>query len=214
MNLLVFATELEAQPFIDHHRLRRLEEQYPCTAYEGEGLLLIISGMGFLKGAVALSQVLQKHQQKGNAITRLINYGIAGSLTGRFSLGEVVPVDSVVKYNPVEFTKKRFNKFFASAFPEIRLNERAEDAVVLATSDHPILTEDDARLAARYAHLVDMEGYGYAFVAKNYRIPIQLIKGVSDYALKESEESFSKQVKRTLDSLLAYHVAHLRGVKT
>jgi adenosylhomocysteine nucleosidase len=211
MMLLVFATELEAQPFIDYHRLRRLEAHQPCPAYEGERLLLIISGMGFLKGAVTLLQVLQKHEKSGNPITRVINYGIAGSLTGRFSLGEVVPVDSVVKYNPVEFTKKRFNKFFASAFPEIRLNERAEDAVVLATSDHPILTEDDARLAARYAHLVDMEGYGYAFVAGNFGIPIQLIKGVSDFARKESEDSFRKQVKKSLEALLAYHI---RGVRS
>jgi adenosylhomocysteine nucleosidase len=167
--------------------------------------------MGFLKGAVALSQVLQRHENSGNAIIRVINYGIAGALTERFFLGEVICVDRVVKYNPVEFAKTRFNKFFASAFPEIRLNERAEDAVVLATSDHPILTEDDARLAARHAHLVDMEGYGYAFVAGVHGIPIQLIKGISDFARKESEDSFRKQVKRTLDSLLAYHI---RGVRS
>jgi adenosylhomocysteine nucleosidase len=211
MILMVFATESEAQPFIDHHRLKRSDEQQPCLSYEGDGIVLIISGMGFLKGAIALSQVLQKRKHSGNAITRVINYGIAGSLTGRFVLGEVVRVDRVVKYNPVEFTKTRFNKFFASAFPEISLSERSEDAVVLATSDHPILTEDDARLAARHAHLVDMEGYGYAFVAGTYGIPIQLIKGISDFARKESEDSFRKQVKRTLDSLLAYHI---RGVRS
>jgi adenosylhomocysteine nucleosidase len=211
MMLLAFATELEAQPFIDHHRLRRLKAHQPCPAYEGNGIFLIITGMGFLKGAVALSQVLQGHEKSGDAITRVINYGIAGALTGRFSLGEVVTVDKVVKYNPVEFTKTRFNKFFASAFPEIKLTEQAENAVVLATSDHPILTEEDARLAARHAHLVDMEGYGYAFVAGRHGIPIQLIKGISDFARKESEDSFRKQVKRTLDSLLASHV---RGVRS
>jgi adenosylhomocysteine nucleosidase len=211
MMLLVFATELEAQPFIDYHRLKRLDEQQPCLAYKGDGILLIISGMGFLKGAVALSQVLQRQEKGVNSITRVINYGIAGSLTGRFSLGEVVSVDRVVKYNPVEFTKTRFNKFFASAFPEIRLNDRAEDAVVLATSDHPILTEADAGLAARHAHLVDMEGYGYAFVAGNYGIPVQIIKGISDFARKESEDSFRKQVKRALDALLAYHAAQVKG---
>jgi len=209
MILLVFATELEAQPFIDYHRLSRLEAHRHSLTYGGDGLLLLISGMGFLKGAVSLSRTLHMHETGENRVTRAINYGIAGSLTGRFSLGEVVSVDRVVKYNPAEFTKTRFNKFFASAFPEIRLNEQAEGEVVLATSDHPILTEDDARLAARYAHLVDMEGYGYAFVAGHFGIPIQLIKGVSDFARKESEDSFRKQVKRTLDSLLAYHAAHL-----
>jgi len=211
MMLLVFATELEAQPFIDYHRLLCLDQQYPCPAYAGDGILLIISGMGFLKGAVALSQVVQRHENSGNAINRVINYGIAGSLTGRFSLGEVVSVDRVVKYNPVEFTKTRVNKFFASAFPEIGLNERSEGEVVLATSDHPILTEDDASIAARYAHLVDMEGYGYAFVAGHHGIPIQLIKGVSDYARKEREDSFKKQVKKSLEALLAYHI---RGVRS
>jgi adenosylhomocysteine nucleosidase len=211
MMLLVFATELEAQPFIDHHRLRRLDDHHPCPTYEGEGILLIISGMGFLQGAVALSQILQRYEKGENSITRVINYGIAGALTERFSLGEVVCVDRAVKYNPVEFSKTRFNKFFSSAFPEIRLTEQAENAVVLATSDHPILTEDDARLAARYAHLVDMEGYGYAFVAGAHGIPIQLIKGISDFARKESEDSFRRQVKRTLDALLAYHISGVRS---
>ncbi len=211
MMLLVFATELEAQPFIDHHRLKYLDDQNPCPAYAGDGLLLIISGMGFLKGAVALSQIVQRHEKGGNSITRVINYGIAGALTERFSLGEVVCVDRVVKYNPVEFSKTRFNKFFASAFPEIRLTEKAEDAVVLATSDHPILTEDDANCAARHARLVDMEGYGYAFVAGAHGIPIELIKGISDFARKESEDSFRKQVKRTLDALLAYHISGIRS---
>lgn len=211
MMLLVFATALEARPFIDHHRLKCLDEQQPCLTYEGDGMLLIISGMGFLKGGVALSQVLQTQEKSGNAITRVINYGIAGALTERFALEEVACIDRVVKYNPVEYAKTRFNKFFASAFPEIRLTGHAENAVVLATSDHPVLTEGDARLAARRAHLVDMEGYGYAFAAGAFGIPIQLIKGVSDYARKESEASFRKQVKRTLDSLLNYHITGVRS---
>ncbi len=209
--LLVFATELEAQPFIDHHRMRRIDAHHPCPVYEGEGMLLIISGMGFLKGAVALSQILQRYEKGANSITRMINYGIAGALTERFSLGEVVCVDRVVKYNPVEFSKTRFNKFFVSAFPEIRLTEKAENTLVLATSDHPILTEEDANCAARHAHLVDMEGYGYAFVAGAHGIPIELIKGISDFARKESEDSFRKQVKRTVDSLLAYRISGVRS---
>jgi adenosylhomocysteine nucleosidase len=164
--------------------------------------------MGSLRGALALSHTLQMVQEKGKHITRVINYGIAGSLTGRFALGDAVSVRTVIKYSPVEFSRTRFNKHFASAFPEILVNEHQEDQVVLATSDHPVMTGDDAGCAARYAHLVDMEGYGYAFVARNYGIPVRLIKGISDFARKESEDLFKKQVKRALDALLSYHTAH------
>lgn len=213
MILLIFATELEAAPFIDYHRLRPLKGHLLHPLYEGDGLSLTISGMGFLRGALALSQTLEMQQERGDPVTRVLNYGIAGSLTDRFSLGDAVGVHKVMKYNPVEFARPRFNKHFASAFPEITVDEQGDDMVVLATSDHPVMTEEDARCAARYAQLVDMEGYGYAFVAGNYGVPIRLIKGISDFARKESEALFSKQVKKAIDSLLSYHASRLNGAE-
>jgi nucleoside phosphorylase len=50
-----------------------------------------------------------------------------------------------------------------------------------------------------------MEGYGYAFAANHYTVPIKIVKGISDYTFKESEDSFKKNVHRTLDNLLSFH---------
>jgi nucleoside phosphorylase len=52
-----------------------------------------------------------------------------------------------------------------------------------------------------------MEGYGYAFAAGCYNIPIQLIKGVSDFVFKHSEESFKQNVKTCLKKLLTSHTS-------
>jgi nucleoside phosphorylase len=53
-----------------------------------------------------------------------------------------------------------------------------------------------------------MEGYGYAFAANSHGIPLQLVKGISDFAYKESEQSFKNTMDRVLEKLLAFHRTH------
>jgi adenosylhomocysteine nucleosidase len=158
-----------------------------------------------MKGAVCLSDLIQRKKSGGNRITKIVNYGIAGCLSDKFSIGDVVEIDKVIKYDPVEFLKPKPGKLFLSSFPDIIVNERREDANVLATSDHPIFIEEDSKRVARYADFVDMEGYGYAFVASHYNIPIRMLKGVSDFALKHSEEAFKQNVRTCLEKLLIFH---------
>lgn len=205
MTLLAFATTIEAQPFIDYHGLTRKNTSGLYTLYGGDNLSLIITGMGALKGAVYLSHLLQQKKLTGHPVTEVINYGVAGCVCDTLSLGEIIAVDRVIKYDPVEFSKPQPNKYFSSSFPHITLTRKSKDTVVLATSDHPIFSEDDVQRVAQHAHLVDMEGYGYAFAANSHGVPIQLVKGISDFAYKESEQSFKKIMKAVLKELLAFH---------
>ena len=205
MILLAFATMIEAQPFIDYHRLTRQHTSSLYTVYEGDNISLIITGMGALKGAVYLSEIIQQKKLTGHPVTEVINYGVAGCVCDTLSLGEIVVVDKVIKYDSVEFSKPQPNKYFSSSFPDITLTLKRKDITILATSDHPIFTEDEAHRVAQHAHLVDMEGYGYAFAAHGHGIPIQLVKGISDFAYKESEQSFKKIMKRVLKELLSFH---------
>jgi len=203
--LLVFATEIEARPFIDYHDLKGQDKSEFYDLYEGENVSLLITGMGSMKGAICLSGVIQEKKSGGNCITKVINYGIAGCLSDKFSIGAVVEMDKVIKYNPVEFSKTQPNKYFLSSFPDITINEKRGDMNILATSDHPIFMKDDSERVARYANFVDMEGYGYAFVSRHYGIPIRLLKGISDFTFKRSEASFRQNVNICLEKLLSFH---------
>ena len=207
MILLTFATEIEAGPFIDHHGLKEKDITGPYELYEKGDISLIITGMGSIKGAVYLSDLIQKKKREGVSIKKITNYGIAGCLSDKFCIGDVVEIDKVIKYNPVEFSKPKPNKHFVSSFPEIIVNAKKGDLHTLATSDHPIFIEEDSKRVAKYANFVDMEGYGYAFVAKLYHIPITLLKGISDFVFKHSEESFRENVKVSLEKLLSFHTS-------
>lgn len=205
MILLAFATRIEAQPFIDYHCLTRQHAGSGYDLYQGKDCALIITGMGALKAAVHLSALLQQWKLTGYPVTHVFNYGIAGSVCNALALGEVVVVDRVIKYDPVESAKPQPDKHFAASFPDITLTRKRKDTLVLATSDHPIFTGDDARRVARHAKVVDMEGYGYAFAAHSQGVPIQLVKGISDFAHKESEQSFKKTIPGVLQQLLSFH---------
>jgi len=205
MILLVCATELEAQPFIEHHKLEKQGAASAYHFYERENSALVVTGMGSMKGALYLSEVIQQKLASGISIAQIVNYGIAGCLTDAWSIGDVVEVDRVIKYSAHEFAREKPGSHFLSSFPEIILNTTGYEPNILATSDHPVFNKEDSQNAARYAQFVDMEGYGYAFVANHYAIPIKVFKGISDYTFKESETSFKQNVHRTLKNLLSFH---------
>jgi len=207
MIILVFATETEARPFIDYHGLKKQDKSEFYDLYEEGNISLVITGMGSMKGTFSLSDLIQEETNRGNSITKIINYGIAGSLSDKFSIGAVVEMDKVIKYDPVEFSRPKPGKLFSSSFPDIILNEERGGLNILATSDHPIFMKEDSERVAKYANFVDMEGYGYAFVSTHYGIPIRLFKGISDFAFKHSEESFRQNVKTCLEKLLSFHIS-------
>lgn len=205
MILLACATRVEAEPFIEYHRLVKRNTGSGYDIYGGGAVSLIITGMGTLKGALYLSEILQQRKADGHPVAQVINYGVAGSVCDRFSLGEVVMVDRVIKYDPVEFVKPRPGRHFSSSFPDITLTPKRRDTTILATSDHPVFSEDDAKKVSLHAHVVDMEGYGYACAARRHGIPLEIVKGISDCARKESEQSFKNTVADVLVKLLSFH---------
>jgi adenosylhomocysteine nucleosidase len=211
MILLVFATKVEARPFIEYHDLTAHSESDVYELFKGKGISLVVTGMGSLRGALHLSDVLQAKKQQGEQVAEIVNYGVAGCVSEKFSIGDVVEIDKVVKYDPVEFSKPIPDKHFLSSFPDIAINTKGNMTASLATSDHPVFTEEDSRKVARYAHLVDMEGYGYAFTARHYNVPIRLLKGVSDFTWKKSEKAFRDDMKLSLDKLLSFHATHGLG---
>ncbi len=58
MILLAFATEIEARPFIEYHHLKNQNKRERYDVYEEGNISLIITGMGSIKGAVYLFDLI------------------------------------------------------------------------------------------------------------------------------------------------------------
>lgn len=154
-HLIVSATEAEA-------------------AYVPDGLPVLVTGMGKTAAAAALARRLASYADLGEL--EVVNIGTAGSLhdhhDGLFEPGVVlnhdISADAIraLGYDPQE-----------------RLDcGSGSTGVVLASGDmfvsDPVVR---ARLAER-ADLVDMEGYAVVYVARQFGVPVRLVKHVSDQA--------------------------------
>jgi 4-hydroxybenzoate polyprenyltransferase len=73
---ILFATELEAKPFLERG--------------EREGVVTVVSGMGLEAARVATEELIEKHE-----ITTIINAGVCGALSNRLKRGAVYRVSMV-----------------------------------------------------------------------------------------------------------------------
>lgn len=131
-----------------------------------------MTGIGKTAAAAGLARHLATRTNLGDVA--LVNLGTAGALhdehEGLYEVGTVVN-----------------HEINAEAIRALGYDPRerlviGEHPTVVATGD--VFVTDPrvrARLAAM-AHLVDMEGYAYAYVAAEFGLPIRMIKHVSDNA--------------------------------
>ena len=134
-----------------------------------EGMRIVVTGLGKTAAAVATTRAVLQERP-----SHIVNVGSAGALrsglTGLFEIGTVVNHDM------------NGDAIRALGFDPLDVLEVGSSDVVLASGD--VFVSDPAvraRLAER-AHLVDMEGYGVAFAARELGVPVTLVKHVSDNA--------------------------------
>lgn len=144
-------------------------------------LPILITGVGKVCAASALSAILARQRP-----SRVINLGTAGSLrdglTGTHVIGRVIQHD-FDDDAMLALTGKNFG-------PPIDLGE----GPVLASGDVFVSGgEPRDRLAAR-AELVDMEGYAVALVAREFGLPVTLVKEVSDAAGDDAGKSWTEAI--------------------
>ena len=143
------------------------------AAYVPEGLPVVITGMGKTAAAAVTAEALAT----AGDLDRLtvVNIGTAGSLRSGLS-GIFVP--STVLNHDISADLVRALGYD----PQERLPVPGGDGTVLATGD-VFVTEPHVReRLAQDAHLVDMEGYAVAYACHRRRVPVRLVKHVSDEA--------------------------------
>ena len=144
------------------------------AAYVPAGLDVVVTGIGKVAAASAVTEALLARRIDGSAPT-VFNIGTVGALrdglSGLFLPSTVINHDingdaiRALGYDPADV-----------------LHLDGGDGSVLASGDVFVTDPEVRRRLAARAGLVDMEGYAVAFVCQRLGVPVRLIKHVSDQA--------------------------------
>ena len=170
------------------------------AAHVPADLPLIITGIGKTAAAAVTTRALAGRSDLSDLV--IVNIGTAGSLRddveGLFTPGVVINHDiSAEALRAIGHD------------PEERLVVGDSD-VVLATGD-VFITDREARDAlAKRAHLVDMEGYAVVWAARQFDVPVRLVKHVSDNADHQAAFDWPEAVDNSARMLGEWLARHAR----
>lgn len=188
---LVFATLLEAHPFIRGLNLRTLENS-PFAVYGNDGLSLIVSGMGKAGAAMACTYLIQRYP-----ISRICNLGAAGATLSEYSLGECFPISKVIELDRFHLKTGMCYEYQPQTLDNL-------PGAVLATQDRAVITVDQRERAARHAQLVDMEGASIIQACNLFHMRCFLFKFVSDTPDHVRAGSIEENIKHYRDALYGF----------
>ena len=144
----------EAKPIIEFYKLKEVNDRY-FKIYRNEKYILIISGIGKILSAAALSHLFTRFE---NFSDKLISIGIAGS-TKNLPIAEIVNVSKIVdKDNDAVFFLDKIDKF---------------KNLSVTTSSKPLYSAK--------TDLGDMEASAVYKICKIYNKKCKILKVVSDY---------------------------------
>ncbi|MFE0462631.1 nucleosidase [Kitasatospora sp. NPDC058965] len=148
-------------------------------------LPVLLTGMGKVNAAAALATVLAG----GPKPSAVVNLGTAGALRPGLD-GRTHEIGTVLQH---DLDARVLRLLTGRAVGEPL--ELAADGPVLATGDLFVSDPVARDRLAEQAHLVDMEGYALASVARRAGVPVRLVKHVSD----EAGEGADRVWRETVD---------------
>ncbi|HEY2592675.1 MAG TPA: nucleosidase [Chloroflexota bacterium] len=162
-------------------------------------LPLLLTGPGKVNAAAALATVLAR----GPEPSGVINLGTAGALRSGWTGTQVI--STVIQH---DLDSELLRQLTGETYGE-PLALADQGGATLATGD--VFVSDPVvrtRLAARAA-LVDMEGYALAAVSKQARVPIRIIKYVSDQAGEGAAKTWQEATTDSARALSDWVAANL-----
>ena len=167
LTCLIAATLMEAEPFIKLFNMRQAEKK-PFRIYEGQDIMLGISGIGKANAAMGTACCCMKYQP-----ACIINAGAAGAVDESYEVGSIYQVVKIIEPD---------RPHLKSDTPWIQTPDTLEgfNSAVLATQDKPIGDVEAFDELASVADLVDMEGASVLQAAKRFDTRCFLFKFVSD----------------------------------
>lgn len=155
------------------------------AAYLGDGLPVLLTGMGKINATAALATVLAR----GERPSEIVNLGTAGALRPGWA-GTTHQVARVLQHD-IDTPALRALTGQTYGAP-ITISEGA--GPTLATGDLFVSDPAARDRLAESADLVDMEGYAIALVAQRAGVPVRLVKHVSDEADASAARSWRDSV--------------------
>ena len=185
MICIITALSFEAQPLIEHYDLTNVGNPY-FKIYESKDIMLIISGVGKLRSAVATTYLLSQigHIDRSAAI----NIGLCGAYNRDCAIGTPILI------NKIKDMDTRYEYF-----PDILFSHDMVEGA-LETHSKVMSREDSPKLKGRQGKgFVDMEAAGFFEAASSFLPPhrISCIKIVSDYL--EGERIHRKDVVKAIE---------------
>jgi len=167
VKLLIFATELEALPFIKNMKMKVMEETKVKTFSNGS-TDLIITGIGKSNAAMSTALALSAKDYDG-----VLNLGAAGALKAGISRGDIFSVKKITEPDRPKIKTGGLR----ITFPEKEDTYRGK---TLATRDRAAIDKDDRDSLSKIADIVDMEGAAILQACKKFGKNCKMIKFISD----------------------------------
>jgi nucleoside phosphorylase len=161
MLLITFAHKAEAQEFINRKHNIPVEFYFPGI-YRHEDEILLLSGSGIDSAMIKSRQVIEYF---GNKISGLLNMGIAGALRDSLQINQIYGINRIYCEDESEY--------FTTNNPRPQID--------CISVDKTIADDNRARVLAKNAQCVDMELWGFAKIANEFKISIRSYKLISDY---------------------------------
>lgn len=166
------ALGIEAKPIIKYFNLKRDNSIKKLQVFKNERVTLIITGVGILKSAIALTYILSQSEIDEDDI--FLNIGICGAKSEKYSIGDIVLCNKIINSE----LKKNY-------YPDMVFNHSFKEGS-LESFNAPVYCGDEV-----VGDLVDMEGAGLfeatTYFFQNYQL--NFIKIVSDYLDREVEQN-------------------------
>lgn len=200
---IIIALKSEAKYLIDKIENVKETSILDKKAYTGEfcgkKIVLAISGIGKVSAALTAQKIIDDYNPE-----HLINFGSVGAVNGAVKVLEYCVVDKCMQYDfdvtaldpvPLGYIQEYDRVFFDCLHTPF--NEFKKTS--LATGDRFSAGKEDAELISNQGcSLRDMEGAAIAQVCASNKVPVIMVKGVSDVYGSESEQD---QFVRNLDAL-------------
>lgn len=187
--LFIFATQLEAKAFLESLDFSKVHS----NLWQSRFCHLLICGMGSLQASHQLTKTLHEIPRP----THLVNMGCAASLS-EFKTFDCLRVSKVSKSLDRTEIDKHSQLFFDHLFPSIEITSSCDTwklpTATLTTVDCPVHNVEMRSKLSFFGQLLDMEGYGLAYVAKEAEIPLEMIKCISDHAKDGGEQSLRDNI--------------------
>lgn len=194
---LVYATPMEAAPLLAALAHVSAPDARESIFVAGD-LLIALCGMGLAPARAMAARLAERW-----SVRRIVNLGVAGSLTRALAVGDIVQVSRVLGAGACDDGVATT----ALALPALGLRSGAR----LISRDEPVF---DANLRARlstYADVVDMEGFAIAHECVQRGVDCLMFKSVSDDAT--DRDTLLANLDRASRRLAGFVLGHLSQLK-